>query len=118
MERFIKANPNRPEAIQEAARLSEEQALEAQYAVLRATYITDKAEKAATLAKARKIFEEVRPRFVEAEKAAAKLLAALPAKSSRRREHGHHGGKIASPWPWSISTWLKPRRPARNASPR
>ena len=74
LERFIKANPDKPEAIQEAARWSEERALEAQYAVLRSTYITDKAEKAKLLADARKTFEEIRPRFVQAEKASRELL--------------------------------------------
>ena len=49
LEQFIKANPDRPEAIQEAARWSEEQAMEAQYAVLRATYATDKARRRPSL---------------------------------------------------------------------
>ena len=66
LEQFIKANPDRPEAIQEAARWAEERALEGQYLVLRASYTSDKAEKAKLLADARKIFEEIRPRFVKA----------------------------------------------------
>jgi len=86
LERFVKANPDRPEAIQEAAKRSEEQAQEGQYLVFRASYITDKEEKAATLAKARKLFEDIRQRFVQAEKSSAKLLASLPPKSRKRAD--------------------------------
>ncbi|MEI8375580.1 MAG: hypothetical protein WCJ35_22390 [Planctomycetota bacterium] len=85
LERFVKANPDRPEAIQEAAKRSEEQAQEGQYLVFRAGYMTDKKEKAATLAKARNLFEDIRQRFVQAEKSSAKLFAALPPKASRKR---------------------------------
>jgi tetratricopeptide (TPR) repeat protein len=85
LERFIKGNPNRPEAIQEAARWSEEQAVHAQSETLRAGYVTDKAEKAKLLADARKIFEEIRPRFVAAEKASANLLASLPKNAPRSK---------------------------------
>jgi hypothetical protein len=87
LERFIKAHPNRPEAIQEAAKLSEERALEGQYLVLRANYTADKDEKAKLLADARKIFEDIRPRFVQALEASAKLLDSLPPKPSPRREN-------------------------------
>ena len=85
LEKFIKANPDRPEAIQEAARWSEERAMEGQYAVLRATYTADKAEKAKLLADARKIFEEIRPQFVKALKASEKLLGSLPPKANQRK---------------------------------
>ena len=84
LERFIKANPDRPEAIQEAARWSEEKALEGQYRCCGPTYTTDKAEKAKLLAEARKIFEEIRPRFVKAEKASVKLLDSLPREGAAR----------------------------------
>lgn len=85
LDRFIKANPQRPEAIQEAARWSEERALEGQYLVLRAGYATDKEAKAKLLADARKIFEEIRPRFVDAWKASVKLRDGLGPKTPRRK---------------------------------
>jgi hypothetical protein len=85
LEQFIKDNPTRPEAIQEAARWSEEQALQAQSDVIRAGYVSDPAEKAKLLAGARNTFQEIRPRFVEAEKASAGALAALPRTAPRAR---------------------------------
>ena len=81
LERFIKANPDRPEAIQEAARWSEEQAMEGQYKVLQASYTADKEAKAKLLADARKIFEEIRPRFVQAFRASVKVRDSLPRKA-------------------------------------
>jgi len=85
LEKFIKANPERAEAIQEAARWSEQRALEGQYAVLRATYTSDKGEKAKLLADARSIFEEIRPQFDKALKASEKLLRSLPPNADRRK---------------------------------
>ena len=85
LDRFTKAYPDRPEAVEEMAKWSEEQALEAQYLVLRATYGTDKEEKAKLLADARKIFQEIRPAFVAAYKAAVKLHDSLPPKATARR---------------------------------
>jgi len=82
LEKFIKDNPDMPEAIQAAADWCAEQAIEAQYDVLRADYITDKAAKAEMLAKARKIFNDVRPRFEKSKDASAKLWAELPARAS------------------------------------
>ena len=86
LEQFIKANPNRPEAIQEAARWSEEKALEAQYAVLHASYVSDKAEKAKLLATARQTFEEIRPRFVKAYQASVKMLKSLPSSPRTKKD--------------------------------
>jgi len=85
LEKFIKANPDRAEAIQEAARWSEQRALEGQYAVLRATYTSDTGEKAKLLTDARKIFEEIRPQFEKALKASEKLLGMLPPNADRRK---------------------------------
>ena len=85
-EQFIKAHPDRAEAIQEAARMLEERALEGQYKVAQAGYATDKEKKAELLTAARKIFEEIRPRFVQAEQASAEALAKLPSKQSPQRD--------------------------------
>jgi hypothetical protein len=83
LEKFINANPNRPEAIQEKAKWLEEKAMEAQYDVQRAAFATDKAEKAKLLAEGRKIFEEIRPKFADALKASTKLRDSLPPKTPR-----------------------------------
>ena len=83
LEQFVKANPNRPEAIQEAARQAEEKALEGQYAAIRAAYTTDKEEKAKLYAKARGLFEEIRPRFVEAWKSSINLRKSLGNRARR-----------------------------------
>jgi hypothetical protein len=72
MEKFLKNNPTRPEAIKAAAEYSTEEAIQAQYEVLRAQAMTDKAEKAATLAAARATFEKILQRFVEARDSAIK----------------------------------------------
>ncbi len=86
LDKFVKAHPDRPEAIQEEARVAEERAAEGQSAVIRAKYSTDPAEKTKLLAQARTIFDEIRPRFVDAAKASAALLAKLPVKPASRRE--------------------------------
>jgi len=62
-----------PKAIQEAARLSEQRALDGQDTVLKASYAASVAEKAKLLAKASAIFEEIRPRFVDALNASVSL---------------------------------------------
>ncbi len=85
LEQFVKAYPDRPEAIEEAAKWSEERASEAQYLVLRATYSANKEEKAKLLADAREIFEAIRPGFVAAYTAAVKLQDSLPPKATARR---------------------------------
>ncbi|MGO9113503.1 MAG: hypothetical protein ACLP9L_30090 [Thermoguttaceae bacterium] len=85
LDRYAKAHPDRPEAIQEMAKWSVEQALEAQYLVLRATYSTDKEEKAKLRADARKIFEQIRPGFVAAYQASVKLQDSLPPKATARQ---------------------------------
>ena len=67
--------------------------------VLQATYTTDKAEKAKLLAEARKIFEEIRPQFVEALKASAQTAGPAAGRTRRRAEiadrgrRGHGGRK-------------------------
>ena len=71
-----------------------QRAMEGQYHVLRATYVSDKAEKAKLLADARKIFEEIRPQFEKAmegfgqtgELAAGRRHA--PTEARRGRNHG------------------------------
>ncbi len=85
LDRFIKTHPGLPEAIQEAARWAEERAMEGQYLVLRAGYATDKEAKAKLLADARKLFETIRPRFVDALKASIKLRDSLGPKTPRRK---------------------------------
>jgi tetratricopeptide (TPR) repeat protein len=89
LERFIKANPTRPEAIQEAAAWSLEQAEKAQTDVLLAAYATSTVEKAKLLAEARKLFEEIRPRFVDALKASIKLLTPLRRNATPREIRQH-----------------------------
>ena len=93
LEGFIKANPQRPEAIQEVARQAEEKALEGQNAVLQAGYTADKEERAKLLAKARSLFEEIRPRFVNALNSSIGVRDSLPPRcappeGSRSSEHG------------------------------
>jgi hypothetical protein len=83
LEKFIRENPDRTEAIQEAAKWLEEKATEAQYDVQKAAFTTDPAEKAKLLAAARKIFEEIKPKFVDALKASVKVRDALPTKVAR-----------------------------------
>ena len=85
LEKFVKKNPDRPESIQESARLAQERAEEASYLVLESNYLTDKAEKATTLAKARKTFQEIRPQFIDAVKASTKLWHSLPRGRGRDR---------------------------------
>ena len=85
LEKFIKANPGLPEAIQEAARWAEQQAMEGQYKILRATYVSDKAEKAQLLADARKIFEDIRPQFEKALNASINLQKSLTPKTSPKK---------------------------------
>jgi hypothetical protein len=77
MEKFLKNNPSLPEAIKAAAEYSAEEAILAQYEVLRAQAMTDKAEKAKTLAAARATFERVLPQFVKARDAAAQYRAKI-----------------------------------------
>ncbi len=86
MEKFVKAHPDLPEAIEAAAQWASQQAIQAQFNVLRARSITDKAEQSAALEKARKIFSEVRPRFAQARDAAIKLRAAVSARASQRQK--------------------------------
>jgi tetratricopeptide (TPR) repeat protein len=86
LDRFIKAHPNLPEAIQEKAQRSVDRALEAQTLVVRATYATDREEKAKFLADARKLFEEIRPQFAQAVEAARKLVISAGAKPSAKRD--------------------------------
>ena len=83
MEGFIKANPNRAEAIQETARQAEETALEGQYAVLQAGYTADKEERAKLLAKARAAFEKIRPRFVKALESSIQVRDSLPKRTPK-----------------------------------
>ena len=77
MDKFLKNNPSLPEAIKAAAEYSAEEAIQAQYDVLRAQAMTDKAEKAKTLAAARATFEKILPRFVQARDAAIKHNASV-----------------------------------------
>ena len=59
--------------------------MEGQYKILRATYVSDKAEKAQLLADARKVFEDIRPQFEKAWKASVNLLKSLPRNTSPRK---------------------------------
>jgi hypothetical protein len=83
IEKFVKDNPDRPEAIQEAAKWLEDKGREAQYDVQKAGFATDPAEKKKLLAEARKLFAEIRPKFVDALKSSIKLRDSLPPKSAR-----------------------------------
>ncbi len=75
MDKFLKNNPNLPEATKAAAEYSAQEAIQAQYDVLRAQAMTDKAEKAKALAAARATFQRILPNFVKARDAAAQYRA-------------------------------------------
>ena len=89
MDKFLKNNPNVPEATKAAAEYSSEEAIQAQYDVLRAQAMTDKAEKAKALAAARATFQRILPNFVKARDAAAQYRAKVansPRVSPRVKE--------------------------------
>jgi hypothetical protein len=86
VEKFLEKNPDLPEAIQAAAEWSAEEAIQAQVEVLRAQAINDKDQRHAMLAKARETFVKIRPQFVKALEAAAKLRDSLSRRASPRQK--------------------------------
>ncbi len=85
LDKFIKDHPNHPKAIQEAAVASEKLAEEAQYEILLADYITDKTQIAASLEKAHKLLDEVRPRFVKSLEVSEAEQKKLTPKSGQKK---------------------------------
>jgi tetratricopeptide (TPR) repeat protein len=78
LEKFIKDNPDHPEAVKEDARWADMQGEEALREMQRSRGLTDAAKKAEALDKAHKLLELVRPRFVKALAKFKARLAAMP----------------------------------------
>lgn len=87
LEEFIKVNPTLPEAIRAAAEMSKEEAAQAQFDVLRAQAMTDKAKREALLAAAREKFEKIRPHFAQEMEAARALRDKLSPRASERQKN-------------------------------
>jgi tetratricopeptide (TPR) repeat protein len=85
LEKFIKEHPDLPEAITEAAKWLEDKAVEAQDDVQKSSFATDPAEKAKFIAEGRKIFQDIRPRFVDALKASTKLRDSMRPKTAEAK---------------------------------
>ncbi len=108
MEKFVKAHPDLPEAIEAADPVGVATGHPGPIRRPSHRSITDKAEQSAALEKARKIFSEVRPRLAQA--------GTPPLSSARRFPRGLRSGKNKRPlcgwarhacgWRWSISTRL------------
>ena len=87
LEEFIKNDPTLPEAIRAAAEMSKEEAAQAQFDVLRALAMTDKAQREALLAAAREKFAKIRPHFVQALDAANTVRGKLSPRASQRQKN-------------------------------
>ena len=88
LDKFIKENPNRPEAMAAEADVADEEAKAAVLEIARANASTDPKEKADLIDKARKTLTDVKPRFVMAVDSMKKRLAALladPKSSTKKR---------------------------------
>lgn len=84
LDKFIEADPKRPEAIQAGADWADISGQQALQTLRRAKDLADKDQKAEALTAVRKTLEEIRPRFLQAAESFQQTVEKMGAKDRRR----------------------------------